>query len=219
METCADGAALIFSRLEVKILARDGLTLSDDKQAASELLKLAKGLFRLDEVEKIAEKIADERIHAIAETDMTLDEKVQEVLLIDRVEIRLAYRLGLKDRLGLPGQPDQARFTAVADVTAAMLDDAQVKVLAMDNSPAEIDATTQRDFWQTFLKRKYASKFEEALAPTITRLETLADIPGAMTSEEFRLKNEALLKEYRDTEAGVMAQLTKMEMSGADTEN
>ncbi|MBV7515913.1 NEL-type E3 ubiquitin ligase domain-containing protein, partial [Pseudomonas sp. PDM25] len=207
VETCADGAALIFSRLEVKSLISHGLS----TQATPELSALAKGLFRLDEVERIAQQDASERIQSIsANHALTLEQKVQEILLIDRVEIRLAYRIGLKDRLGLPGQPQQARYIGVADVTATMLDAAEQRVLALDNSPQEFAATTQRDFWRGFLKHKYADEFLLEQAPLHARLEALT--ATEMASQEYLVKSAELAREFEAVEDAFIKRKTQMEL-------
>lgn len=209
VETCADGAALIFSRLEVRNLVSHGLS----TQATPELSTLAKGLFRLDEVERIAQQDASERIRNIsANHALTLAQKVQEVLLVDRVEIRLAYRIGLKDRLGLPGQPQQARFIGVADVTAAMLDAAEQRVLALDNSPQEFAATTQRDFWRGFLKHKYADEFLLEQEPLHARLDALA--AADLASQEYLIKSAELAREFETVEDAFINRKTKLELPG-----
>ncbi|EUB77059.1 hypothetical protein PMI27_005525 [Pseudomonas sp. GM41(2012)] len=209
VETCADGAALIFSRLEVRNLVNHGL----GTQAIPELSTLAKGLFRLDEVERIAQQDAGERIRNIsANQALTLAQKVQEVLLVDRVEIRLAYRIGLKDRLGLPGQPQQARYIGVADVTAAMLDAAEQRVLALDNSPQEFAATTQRDFWRGFLKHKYADEFLLEQEPLHARLEALAATD--MASQEYLVKSAELAREFETVEDAFIKRKTQIELPG-----
>ncbi|RON10551.1 hypothetical protein BK659_03305 [Pseudomonas brassicacearum] len=208
VETCADGAALIFSRLEVRNLVSHGLS----TQATPELSTLAKGLFRLDEVERIAQQDASERIRKISENHaLTLAHKVEEVLLVDRVEIRLAYRIGLKDRLGLPGQPQQARFIGGA-VPAAMLDAAEQRVLALDNSPQEFAATTQRDFWRGFLKHKYADEFLLEQEPLHARLDAL--VAADLASQEYLIKSAELAREFEAVEDAFINRKTKLELPG-----
>ena len=212
VDTCADGASLIFSRLEISTLADAGLEVASDIEAAPQLLKLAKGLFRLDEVEKIAQRDADNRFKVIAQSNQTLKQKIEAATLIDRVEIRLAYRLGLKDKLELPGQPKQALYTAVAEVTQERLDAAEREIRALDDSPQEFTSTTKRDFWAAFLKCKYAGRFEAAFEPIFTKMEALEEAKGTMTSEVFKVKNEELRKEYLTTEEGFIKALTHDEM-------
>lgn len=211
-ETCADGASLIFSRLEISTLANAGLEIASDIEAAPQLFKLAKGLFRLDEVEKIAQRDADHRFEVIAQSNRTLEQKIAEASLIDRVEIRLAYRLGLRDKLDLPGQPIQALYTAVAEVTQLQLDAAEREILKLDDSPQEFTSTTKRDFWAAFLRRKYADRFDLAFEPIISKMEALEDAKGTMTSEVFAARNEELKKEYLTTEEGFIKGLTHDEM-------
>ncbi|MEO4014450.1 NEL-type E3 ubiquitin ligase domain-containing protein [Pseudomonas rossensis] len=212
VETCADGASLIFSRLEVRNLANEGLKSVNAVQAKEELSTLAKGLFRLDEVERIAQQDIDARIRVIAQSNDTLLKKVERALQVDRVEIRLAYRIGLKDRLGLPGQPGQAMFTGIANVSTPMLDAAEQRVLNLDNSAQEFLATTQRDFWRAFLKNKYTDELLLDQGPLRARQDALDDAQQGMTSQEYKLKSDELKSEFNAMEQTFIERKTKVEL-------
>ncbi|MGF6515979.1 hypothetical protein ABH912_003445 [Pseudomonas sp. BT76 TE3572] len=212
VETCADGASLIFSRLEVRNLANEGLKSVNAGQAKEALSTLAKGLFRLDEVERIAQQDIDARIRVIAQSTDTLLKKVERALQVDRVEIRLAYRIGLKDRLGLPGQPGQARFTGIANVTTQMLEAAEQRVLSLDNSAQELLATTQRDFWRAFLKDKYSDELLLDQGPLWVRQQALDDVQQGMTSQEYKLKSDELKSEFNAMEQAFIERKTKVEL-------
>ena len=212
VETCADGASFIFSRLEVRNLANEGLKSVNAEQAKEELSTLAKGLFRLDEVERIAQQDIDARIRVIAQSNDTLLKKVERALQVDRVEIRLAYRIGLKDRLGLPGQPGQAMFTGIANVTTPMLDAAEQRVLNLDNSAREFLATTQRDFWRAFLKNKYSDELLLDQGPLWVRQQALDDAQQGMTSQAYKLKSDELKSEFNAMEQTFIERKTKVEL-------
>jgi Leucine-rich repeat (LRR) protein len=212
VETCADGASLIFSRLEVRNLANESLNSAHAAQAKEQLSTLAKGLFRLDEVERIAQQDVDARLRVIAESNDSLINKVRQVLKLDRVEIRLAYRIGLKDRLGLPGQPGQAMFTGIANVTTPMLDAAEQRVLSLDNSPQEFVATTQRDFWRVFLKTRYADELLLDQEPLWLRQQALDDAQQGMTSQEYKLKSDEIKGEFLATEKAFIERKTRLEL-------
>ncbi|AZO85831.1 hypothetical protein BOO89_20190 [Stutzerimonas stutzeri] len=146
-QTCSDRAALMFSDLEIKVQVHKALARVGDKGAGAELLKLAKGLFRLDQVETFALKDIKERIEAIARSNATVKEKGQQLILMDQIEVRLSYRVNLREKLDLPGQPTQADYTGSQYVPAAKLKAAEQHVNSLKDSKAEIDSIARRDFW------------------------------------------------------------------------
>ncbi|MEB2516109.1 DUF6543 domain-containing protein [Pseudomonas sp. YuFO20] len=101
---CCDRAALSFSNLEIMAMVYRARTLALDGEQGAALLKLSRGLFRLDEVEKIALADITRRTAAINATpDLSAAERTAQIGRLEEVEIKLAYRYGLKDRLALPG--------------------------------------------------------------------------------------------------------------------
>ena len=151
-------------------------------------------------------------MRVIADSELALRQKVEQTLLVDRVEIRLAYRIGLKERLGLPGQPGQARYTGTAGVTVPMLDAAEQRVLSLDNSPQEFMATTQRDFWGAFLKTKYSDELLLDQEPLQARQEALDDAQQGMTSQEYKLKSDDLKREFDATVKAFIERKTQVEL-------
>ena len=84
--TCEDGVILVFSELEVRVLVSQAMALSGQQGVERDLMELARGLFRLEQLEvfalrDIAARKADYRG-------------------VDEVEVRLAYRVKLADKLG-----------------------------------------------------------------------------------------------------------------------
>ncbi|WVV48339.1 NEL-type E3 ubiquitin ligase domain-containing protein [Pseudomonas sp. NA13] len=133
---CEDRAALSFSYLEIRLMIHNAKALSAGEHESATLIRLAKGLFHLDEVESIALQDIQQRRDAInARQDLTAAQKNRQIRQIEEVEVRLAYRVGLKDRLALPGQPEGGRFIQMAGVTPDMLEAAATRVLALDDSP------------------------------------------------------------------------------------
>ncbi|WP_371315498.1 NEL-type E3 ubiquitin ligase domain-containing protein [Pseudomonas gingeri] len=148
-QTCSDGAELIFSDMEVRVLVNQARAMASGTPAGTELnlLKLTRGLWRLDEVERLAQADIDARLG------------LPEMPRVDPVEVRLAYRIGLTERLHLPGQPKHMTFTELARVTAQNLDSAYAKVLARERTPAYARALADREFWASYLKENHPSRF------------------------------------------------------------
>lgn len=213
-ETCTDRAALMFSQLEIKVQIHKALALIGDNSAGLELLKLAKGLFRLDEVEAFALKDIKERINAIIQSHATTREKGRQLLLMDQIEVRLSYRVGLRDRLDLPGQPTQAQYTGTQYVSAAKLSEAEQHVKSLQDSKAEIESIARRDFWGEYLKDKYHSRFDLAYEPIYERMDELEITREtmSMTSAEYNSKFRALSAEKRTAERKLIDLLTPQEI-------
>ncbi|WP_246356424.1 NEL-type E3 ubiquitin ligase domain-containing protein [Pseudomonas gingeri] len=150
-QTCSDGAELVFSDMEVRVLVHQARAMAAGTPAVTErnLLKLARGLWRLDEVE------------ALAQADIEARLKVSSAAQVDPAEVRLAYRIGLRERLDLPGQPGHMTFTELARVTKQNLDAACSRVLAREESPAYAKALADREFWVDYLKEHNPARFKD----------------------------------------------------------
>jgi hypothetical protein len=175
---------------------------------------LSRGLFRLDNVERIALADISRRTAAINATEgLSSAQKAERIALLEEVEIKLAYRFGLKDRLGLPGQPQSVRFTRLGDVSSAMLDQAQAEVVALDNSPQELQALIERDFWKRYLANKYQSQFEARQAPYQTRQANLyRDFSAqALSQAAYEAQSADLDAQLQIEEAALVEELTRQE--------
>jgi len=148
--TCSDGAELIFSDMEVKVMVNQARAMAAGTEASTELnlLKLTRGFWRLDEVEVLAEEEIQARL------------KAPGARRVDPLEVRLGYRIGLTERLLLPGQPRHMTFNELARVTPGQLDAAYAKVLAREKTSAYPRALASREFWATYLKDRYPARFE-----------------------------------------------------------
>ncbi|SFO52648.1 C-terminal novel E3 ligase, LRR-interacting [Pseudomonas sp. NFACC24-1] len=212
---CEDRAALSFSYLEIRLMIHNARALAVGKDEAATLVQLAKGLFRLDEVERIALQDIQRRRDAInARTDLTNDEKRENLALIEEVEVRLAYRVGLKDRLGLPGQPAGGAFLTLGDVTPGMLDAAANEVLALDDSPQQFQSLVGRDFWIDYLKQAHGPSFQ-ALNDTLIANQIELDeakASGTLEEADYISQSEALGLQHKIKEAELVQSLTRTEL-------
>ena len=141
--TCVDGRILTFSELEVKVYEYNALLEVDPAhldQKGSALLNLSRQLFRLGEVEKLA----NQQISVSGRR-------------ADPAEVRLEYRLGLKDLLDLPGQPAYMSFGR--PISGATLASALDAVHNAEASAAFYEDLIGRDYWVAYLKQKYPAAF------------------------------------------------------------
>ncbi|VVO88221.1 NEL-type E3 ubiquitin ligase domain-containing protein [Pseudomonas fluorescens] len=213
---CCDRAALSFSNLEIMALVYRARTLAMDGEQSAALLKLSRGLFRLDELEKIALADIEQRTTAINNTPgLSAALKAQQIRLLEEVEIKLAYRYGLKDRLGLPGQPRQVRFVHMGKVTPAMLDQACAKVLALYGSPEEFQSLVAKDFWKDFITNKYRVQFEAQREPYQDRLASLRDRQqaGELSEAQLKVQSADLDAQLQIEEAVLIEKFTREELN------
>ncbi|WP_028694020.1 NEL-type E3 ubiquitin ligase domain-containing protein [Pseudomonas cremoricolorata] len=170
--TCQDSAALSFSGLELHLLVWQA-RLSASSGGGSEeraLLHLGRQLWRLDEVERIA--LAD------------LQARHADGANPDQIEVALAYRVGLREVLDLPAQPQDMLFAGVSGVDQGRLEQARDQVLAAETVPTLAASLVQREFWQTWLEQRYAERLQALDEPFQARLAALMDEAEAGTSEE-----------------------------------
>ncbi|WP_434675806.1 NEL-type E3 ubiquitin ligase domain-containing protein [Pseudomonas sp. D3-10] len=212
---CEDRASLSFSNLEIKLMIHNAKALPVEGDEAATLIRLAKGLFRLDEVERIALRDIQGRRAAInAREELTAAQKTELIRQIEEVEVRLAYRAGLRDRLELPGQPKGGRFTSLGNVSSAMLDAAAAEVLSLDDSPEQMQSLVGRDFWIDYLKQQHAADFQaltDALTEDLLALdEQKAD--GTLEEADYNSRTEALDLQQRFKEAELIQSLTQDEL-------
>ncbi|KAF1029512.1 MAG: E3 ubiquitin-protein ligase SspH1 [Pseudomonas sp.] len=209
--TASEGATLLFSRLEVSRLSDAGSGFVDDESAGARLVKLAKGLFRLEEVDAVARRDASQRFETLARAPITFEAKATAARGISRSAIRIAYRVALKDTLGLPGQPDSA--APDARITPAVVEQARQAIRVLDDSPRQFAFITGCGFWRVFLKRKYAPLFDAACAPLFTQMEALNAARPAMTPEAYQARHDALTQEIENVEEAHFRTLTLQELA------
>jgi len=212
---CCDRAALSFSNLEIMALVYRARALAMDGEQSAALLKLSRGLFRLEELEKIALADIERRTIAINNTPgLSAALKTQQIRFLEEVEIKLAYRYGLKDRLELPGQPRRVRFVNLGNVTPEMLDQACAKVLALDGSPEEFQSLVAKDFWKDLVTNKYRAQFEAQREPYQDRLTSLRDRQqaGELSEAQFKVQSADLDAQLQIEEAVLIEAFTREEL-------
>ncbi|WP_339478456.1 NEL-type E3 ubiquitin ligase domain-containing protein [Pseudomonas sp. RL_5y_Pfl2_73] len=212
---CVDRASLSFSYLEIRLMIHNAMATAAAGDEAATLVRLAKGLFRLDEVERIAQQDIQQRRDAInARLDLTAAKKVEKIKKIEEVEVRLAYRVGLKARLELPKQPSGARFVSMGQVTGPMLDAAAALVLALDDTPAQFQSLVSRDFWIDYLRQQHSAPFQ-ALTDTLIAKQIELDeakVAGTLEATDYASQSEALALQHGIKEAELIQSLTQSEL-------
>ncbi|NWA03033.1 dermonecrotic toxin domain-containing protein [Pseudomonas gingeri] len=160
-DTCADGMADIFSNLDFEVLLEQAQALADPVARGVELLKLAKSKARLQALGRVAD--------GEYRRQLALEQPP------DEVEIHLAYRIGLTQKLELLAQPEAMIFRAMSNVTPQQIEDAGRVVLAAeaDGGLARALLALEPPFWREFLEQQHAAELKLNSEFYYARLEAL----------------------------------------------
>lgn len=191
--TCGDGRILLFNELEVEVFEYDALKSIAPEHKGRELLKLSRRLFRLSQVEEVASR------------------RIGTHPAIDPAEIRLAYRIGLAQRLDLPDQPKGMLFANLAQVTAADLDQAYTRIIAQEQTTVFNDQLVARKYWRDYLEEKYPVEF--------TRVQQQFQEKCSALEDKYAEFNEAYFEELKTLESdnrvdrkNLLSELTSREL-------
>lgn len=160
-DTCGDGYALVFSDMELKVFETGILKAAPGQDRASVLFRLGRTQFRIDKLESIARDFIKVRR--------------QQGKRLDQVEVRLAFRINLAERLDLPGQSPSMLYEHISQVTPEMIEQAYAQVLAAEQSADFIDALVQRSYWSDLLKQENPQRFAEIERERDAELDDLSD--------------------------------------------
>ncbi|RMT85184.1 hypothetical protein ALP39_01626 [Pseudomonas marginalis pv. marginalis] len=188
---CDDAAATSFSNLEVLVEIHEASQQVEGGQVtAQSLLRLGRGLFRLDRLEHMAQTHSTE--HPAA----------------DPLEVSLAYRTGLADKFYLPGQPRHMRFSRLAGVSQEALSTAEHKVRVDELSPRLINFLMDLPFWTRYLKRTSSASFDALNEPFDLRMQTVFDQSLTLDDVDYRDQMNEILREQGLAEKAEMERLT-----------
>lgn len=193
--TCVDSVLSCYSVLEVRGLVAKALHDASVEQAQAARLSLARRLFRLDRVERIAtEAMASAR---------ALGREV------DEIEVSLAYRTGLADELDLPGQPRTMQFGAIAGVTRAQLDAAAATVRSEEAGKGLAEYISQRDFWVQYLEAQHTEAFTAAEQASWDGLEKLDDEREKLDDKQYVTRANQLAADRNKARQDLILRLTR----------
>jgi flagellar biosynthesis/type III secretory pathway chaperone len=177
--TCADAGTQLFNAMGVEVLVHEAYALVNKGLVESELVSLAQGRSRLDELSKIGRARVVEleqqgRIHPRYDADghliPLLDEDGNFVRYIDEVQIHMTYGTALAERLDLPWQSRLMRFEE-PDVTLMMIEAAYRRVLALEEGDLLRDSIIEQDFWRTYIQGSNRRAFNELRRRTDAALD------------------------------------------------
>lgn len=201
--TCVDSAARNFSHLEVRVLLARARLLAAKSNEPTELLKLARGLFRLERIDEIAR----EHVKALYERP-----ERPSAGMVDEIEVNLAYRVGLGRSLYLPGQPKEMFFRSIAGVSEEQIVDARSRVRRAEETAAMKTFIASRDFWIDYLRKKYPRDFALFNRPFHEQEEQLLNNSPEMLSDRYARRLSTLMETRLAEEQDFLEALTQYEL-------
>lgn len=156
---CVDAGAQLFNAMGVEVLIHEAYALANPGLVEAELVQLARGKSRLDELSRIAHKVVAERL-ADGEQFRVLDANGRASGSIDEVEVHLAYMTDLAERLDLPWQSRDLQFRTHSGVTPEMIESAYQRVVELETGDLLRDSIIEQPFWETYIQGSNRSAFK-----------------------------------------------------------
>ncbi len=132
--SCEDRVSLTFNAMRQLRLSSD-VARGDYDQRLPELLTLARGMFRLDQLETIAR------------------EKTASLKFVDEIEVYLAYQVKLRESLSLPLETPDMRYFDVSYVSEQDLTRAQERVNTAEREGFTHYLASDWQPWQSVMRR------------------------------------------------------------------
>jgi len=238
LETCVDGFTEVFSRLGGEVLLHEADQLAGNAREAA-YLALARGrsrLARLNDISKVesarqeivrAAHIEDARARAIAaagerglsEAEIEAAGRVAAEAAderwphVDEVEIYLAYRVDLAERLALPWQPLSMLYRGASNVTRDMTREAGDRILAAEAVPGkQVELLLERPVWKDYLQTLPETQRHAAVAQE--QLQTLEELREAL--EELARQPQASPQQIASWTAAVQQGASALGIAEAD---
>lgn len=196
---CDDSAAVTFSDVQTMVLVREAVRKVESGEAtAKPLLSLGKGLFRLDQLASIARRYSSEHP------------------ALDPLEVHLAFRTGLVERLHLPGQPRHMRYASLAGVTQHMLRRAEAQVKEAELSPQLLKYLAKQPWWVKYLKITDPDAFEALSQPFRARSEELFDKRETLDDATYKTEIDRIGGEQDRAESAELERQTEAALRADD---
>ncbi|SEC55958.1 Leucine rich repeat-containing protein [Pseudomonas frederiksbergensis] len=191
---CVDGATQLFNVLGVDVLVQEALELGNPSLTEAQLIELARGKSRLDEVERIARRHIIDR-EAAGERFRRVDAEGNVSGTIDEVEVHLAFMTDLAERLDLPWQARGMQFRQIAGVTGEMIENAYQRILGLEEGDLLRDLIAEQPFWRTYVQRSNRARFRAFDRKTVATTEFKVALDERASRTDLTLEEREKLKE------------------------
>lgn len=151
-DSCEDRVAHTYNEMK-KVRLNADVENGHYDQRLGELVDIARGMFRLDVLEKVSQ------------------EKVKSIRLVDELEVYLAFQVKLREKLDLPLDTEDMRYFDTSRVTQNDLDAAERLVKEKENNEFVHYLSTSWQPWQSVLKRLAGDQFERTQESLIEAMD------------------------------------------------
>jgi hypothetical protein len=192
---CVDGGTQLFNAMGVEVLVHEAYALVSNDLVETQLLELARGKSRLDQLGAIARRRVSER-EAAGERFRRVNAQGVVTGTIDEVEVHLAYMTDLAQRLDLPWQARGMQFRRIAGVTPSMIEAAAQRILALEEGDLLRDSIVEQPLWSRYVKgsnRQAFKRFQRRIDATTeykVAMDKRAEDLTLSREEKDRLKEE-----------------------------
>ncbi|WP_236417648.1 NEL-type E3 ubiquitin ligase domain-containing protein [Pseudomonas syringae] len=170
---CVDAAAYSFSEMEVTVMLNKAMNEAGAlTPSVPTLLKLGRGLFRLEQLDSISDIFSRRKNIA------------------DELAVRLVYRSALAKPLDLPGQPDTIAYREIGGVTQEDLTEAMNQVSTREMTSDLLRFMTRQGFWQEYLKRQFAAEFSRIGQVYDRQIKAMDVTSSAYLSQALKVQND-----------------------------
>ncbi|MHC8346178.1 NEL-type E3 ubiquitin ligase domain-containing protein [Pseudomonas sp. RT6P73] len=191
---CVDAGAQLFNAMGLEVLIHETYELANPGLVETELVTLARGKSRLDELSRIARKTISER-EATGEEFRRVNATGEVTGTIDEVEVHLAFMTDLANRLDLPWQSRNMQFRGIAGVTSEMIESAYRRVLDLEEGELLGDLLVEQPFWSSYVEGSNRSAFKGFRRRIDATTEFYMALDERATDTTLSLEEKARLKE------------------------
>lgn len=191
---CVDAGAQLFNSMGVEVLIHEAYALGSPGLVEAELVQLARGKSRLDELSRIAHQVVAKRL-AGGEQFMVIDANGDGSGSIDEVQVHLGYMTDLAERLDLPWQSRDLQFRTHTGVTPEMIEDAYRRVLDLEAGDLLRDSIVEQPFWESYVQGSNRRAFKAFRRRIDATTEFFMALDKRATEQDLSLEAKAGLKE------------------------
>ncbi|MEN5197755.1 NEL-type E3 ubiquitin ligase domain-containing protein [Pseudomonas wadenswilerensis] len=197
--TCGNSIALNFSYLEIQVQVFQALAASENSQVTARLLRLGKGLFRLDKLDKVV--LDDIRLRRESAQGRWRD--------VEEVEVSLGYRVRLAEALDLPGQPSAMLFPDLEMISPEQIEAARQAIQAAETPAALAEYLGMQDFWCDWLRQRDTPAFLALRNSLEQQEQALEERRASISDAEYYAGYSSLFQVFQEKTAELIQSLSE----------
>lgn len=193
-----DDCSLLFSDIAVTVLCFRALGAAQTGSVLLErqFVRLLRSLFRL----RVVENLAHKHVIALKQTQAVTAEEARQM--------SFALRLGLAQRLDLPGQPTAINERLDVEISTQTLDEVYRQVLVAEQGTALLDSLKTQPIWVEYLESAYSAQFDAIeIGSKLALLEL--DRLTHLSREQLSIRMSAIAENHNNLRKALFNRLTQ----------